>query len=109
MTINGRALALADGIGAVLQTGLALLLQFGQFFVLRAAWAATPAVLPGLAEYNVAIAALACLCGGITDLLVGLVYAFQHSGRAALGGALAGALARLISGVLGLGVSLLLM
>jgi hypothetical protein len=94
---------------------LALLLQAGQFALLGSPMAGSPAAVAGLAQYSLITAALACLCGGLSDLAAGALYAGTHPregfelGDGLLGGAAAGALARVVSGAGGLGIGLLLM
>lgn len=102
-------------MGATLQIVLALLVQFGQFYFLRSRLAETAVAIEGLARYSLIIAAFACVCGGASDLLVGTLYGLAYPreaptvGDGALGGAASGALARVVSGAAGLGISLLLM
>ena len=86
MNINTRSLLIAASVGAALQLVLGLLTQLGQFYVLQSRLADNPAAIAGLARYSAIAAAVACLCGGA-----------------------AGALARVVSGGAGLGISLLLL
>lgn len=115
MNINTRSLLIAGGVSAALQMVLALLLQAGQFALLGSPMAGSPAAVAGLAQYSLITAALACLCGGLSDLAAGALYAGTHPregfelGDGLLGGAAAGALARVVSGAGGLGIGLLLM
>ncbi len=115
MNFNTRSLFIAAGIGAALQIVLVLLTQAGQFALLRSPMAENPLGIEGLARYSAIAAALVCLCGAATDLLAGAVYGGTHpregliAGDGVLGGAVSGAAARVVSGAVGVVISLLLM
>jgi hypothetical protein len=115
MNINTRSLLIAASVGAALQLVLGLLTQLGQFYVLQSRLADSSAAIAGLARYSAIAAAVTCLCGGASDLLVGALYGLVHPrarlnpGDGVLGGGAAGALARVVSGGAGLGISLLLL
>jgi hypothetical protein len=112
MSIRPRPVLTAVGIGVVIQIALSAFSTLTASLITPGRAAASPQWLAGGAS---ALSSVACLCGLVIDVAVGLLYAYLHSreapvtaGEGALGGAVSGAVGRLVSGLVGVLLSLLI-